>query len=347
VLAAVLEDMQTMITLIATVLNEGESIAGLMQSIAAQTCPPDEIVIVDGGSHDQTVAVIERYASQLPLRVLVEPGCNISQGRNRAIAAAQGDIIAVTDAGVRLSPGWLAALVQPLLADPALQVSAGFFQADPRTPFEAAMGATVLPLVTEIDPAAFLPSSRSVAFRKSAWARVGGYPEWLDYCEDLILDLRLRGLGAFAFAPDAVAHFRPRGSLRAFFRQYYLYARGDGKADLWRKRHAIRYATYLIALPGVFLLGVLAHPLLWLLYVPGAAVYLYRPYRRLPAALRSAPPASVPQRLYAAALVPVIRVVGDLAKMLGYPAGWRWRLRHQPPDWRKLDPAADSTRVGF
>ena len=53
---------------------------------------------------------------------------------------------------------------------------------------------------------------------------------------------------AFVWAPSAlVAHFRPAHNLRQFFAQYYRYARGDGKADLWRRRHAIRYGTYLAA----------------------------------------------------------------------------------------------------
>ena len=113
------------------------------------------------------------------------------------------------------------------------------------------MGATVLPDRSDIDPATFLPSSRSVAFRKSVWSEVGGYPEWLDYCEDLIYDLAIRErFGPFTFAPDALVHFRPRTTMRAFFTQYYRYARGDGKANLWPKRHAIRYLTYLVALPG-------------------------------------------------------------------------------------------------
>ena len=102
----------------------------------------------------------------------------------------------------------------------------------------------------DIAPQAFLPSSRSVAFRKSAWAAVGGYPEWLEHSEDLVFDKALRErFGPFAFAPEAVAYFRPRPSLRAFYRQYHAYARGDGKANLWPRRHAIRYATYLIGLP--------------------------------------------------------------------------------------------------
>jgi glycosyltransferase involved in cell wall biosynthesis len=323
------------ISLIATVLNEGDNLHHLLTSIAAQTCPPDEIIFVDGGSHDHTVAILESYADRLPLRVVVEPGCNISAGRNRAIAAARGDIIAATDAGVSLAPDWLQRLTELFTQGDSVQVVSGFFEADPHTVFEAAMGAAVLPLLDEINPATFLPSSRSVAFRKSAWEAIGGYPEWLDYCEDLIFDLRLKQHSPdFAFAPDAMVYFRPRGSLASYFKQYYRYARGDGKADLWRKRHAIRYLTYLVVIPLIWLLGTLAHPLIWLLYIPAAAVYLYQPYRRLPVILKRLPRVTLLGTLYAAVLVPVIRVVGDVAKMVGYPVGWQWRLRHPPPDWR-------------
>ena len=59
-----------MISLIATVLNEGQSMHRLMQSLVEQTRLPDEIVIVDGGSRDDTVAILHSYADRLPLRVL-------------------------------------------------------------------------------------------------------------------------------------------------------------------------------------------------------------------------------------------------------------------------------------
>ncbi len=324
-----------MITLITTVLNEGDNMRRLMDSLCAQTRPPDEIVIVDGGSRDDTVKILREYEQVLPLRMEVEAGCNISRGRNLAIQAAHGDIIAVTDAGVVLAKDWLQHLTQPLLDNPNVQVVSGFFQADVQTPFEVAMGATVLPLVDEINPETFLPSSRSVAFRKSAWEKVGGYPEWLDYCEDLIFDLRLKMITPpFTFAPQAVAHFRPRGSLRAFWKQYFLYARGDGKADLWRKRHAIRYATYFIAAP--LILGLSLSLNLWflLLYLVGAAWYLYQPLKRLPVVLRAVPKMSRMEHLYILLMIPIIRVVGDFAKMAGYPVGWRWRLQNKPPDWK-------------
>jgi glycosyltransferase involved in cell wall biosynthesis len=321
--------------LVLTVLNEGDSLAGLLASLAQQSQPPQEIIIVDGGSHDDTLALLEATQKNWPhLTIIQEKGANISRGRNLGIARAQNEYIAVTDAGVRLPPTWLEALCAPFETDEQTVLVAGFFHADPdpRRPFEVAMSAAVLPLVDEIQPEKFLPSSRSVAFRKSAWAAVGGYPEWLDYCEDLIFDLRLKALyGAFHFVPQAAVYFKPRTNLRAFYWQYYRYARGDGKADLWRKRHAARYLTYLGLVPALLVLGWLIHPCLWLGLLAGGAVYLRGAYRRLP---RWWGALNVIGKLEALMWVVIIRVVGDVAKMLGYPMGWRWRLKNHPPDWR-------------
>ena len=321
------------VTIIATVKNEGEALRPLLDSILDQTLPPDEVVICDGGSTDATLAILDEYSRWLPLRVIVAPGSNISQGRNRAIAAATGDIIAATDAGVVLSPTWLEELLAPL-ADESVQVVSGWFEADPFTDFEVIMGATVLPAREDIDPQAFLPSSRSVAFRKSAWAAVGGYPEWLEHSEDLVFDQALHDhFGPFAFAPEAVAYFRPRSSLRAFYRQYHAYARGDGKANLWPLRHAIRYATYLIGLPLILYAIWRERFAGWLLLLLGVGAYSRRPAERLWANTWGWRP---PARARAFALIPVIRLVGDVAKMIGYPAGVWWRLRQRVAsgEWR-------------
>lgn len=340
------------VSVVVTVYNESRTIERLLDSLAGQTRRPDEVVICDGGSSDGTPerirAYVARHPERLPgLRLLVEPGANISRGRNLAIAAAQGPIIAVTDAGVRLAPDWLARLIEPWCrARPGEEplAVAGFFLPDVEGIFQTAMAATVLPLVDDIDPRRFLPSSRSVAFTKEAWAAAGGYPEWLDYCEDLVFDFALNAQRApaptaFVWAPDAVAYFRPRESLRAFWLQYYRYARGDGKADLWRKRHAIRYFTYGVAVPALVghgLWGMWARWLGWAGLLAGVAVYCRRPWQRL---ARVGAHLSRGQRLQAALLVPLIRLVGDLAKMAGYPVGlwWRWRHRRDPSvHWRRF-----------
>lgn len=320
--------MSTNISVIVTVKNEGDALRPLLDSLLDQTQRPDEIVITDGGSTDNTLAVLSEYADWLPLKVVPCPGANISAGRNQAIAHAMGEIMAVTDAGVTLSPVWLEEITRPFLAqneNTAVDVVSGWFESDPFTDFEVVLGATVLPERSDIDPGSFLPSSRSVAFRKSAWEAVGGYPEWLDYSEDLLFDMALKEKCApFLFAPRAVAYFRPRRSLRAFFRQYYLYARGDGKANLWWKRHLIRYATYLVALPFIVRLIWYEKRVGWLLFFAGTAVYTRRPAQRLWPLTTGWTPIN---RVRAFGLIPIIRLVGDVAKMLGYPVGlwWRWQ----------------------
>ncbi len=315
-----------MVSIIATVKNEGEALRPLLDSIIDQTQQPDEVVICDGGSTDSTLSLLDEYRQWLPLRVIVAPGANISQGRNRAIEAATGDIIASTDAGVVLSPTWLESLTAPF-ADESVQVVSGWFEADPYTDFEVVMGATVLPSVDDVDPDTFLPSSRSVAFRKEAWAAVGGYPEWLEHSEDLVFDMALRDrFGPFAFAPEAVAYFRPRSSLRSYYRQYFAYARGDGKANLWPKRHLVRYVTYMLALPLLLRMIWREKWAGWALLGLGIGAYSRRPAERLWDNTWGWRP---PARARAFALIPIIRLVGDVAKMLGYPVGMWWRLRNR------------------
>jgi glycosyltransferase involved in cell wall biosynthesis len=332
------------ISLIFTVKNEADALPRLLDSIAAQTRAPEEILAADGGSTDSTLNVLRQYSSRLPLKILSVPGANISQGRNAAIRAAGGDLICSTDAGVRLDPDWLAELVKPLESgshvkgmqngtmpsnDASVDVVSGFFIADPQSVFEIALAATTLPALQDIRPDKFLPSSRSIAFRKYAWEQVCGYPEWLDYCEDLFFDFDLRAKDfRFVFAPRSLVYFRPRANLPAFFRQYFHYARGDGKADLWRVRHFIRYVTYLVVLPLALVSLFLGFWSLGLaIFLLGFLAMLFTPYKRLFPMLRDA---SLTRKMFAVAWVPIIRVAGDIAKMIGYPVGIVWRLKNGP-----------------
>ena len=340
--------------MILTVLNEAGSLPRLFDSIAQQTRPPDEIIVVDGGSTDGTIDRLRAHQDRLPLKIIAQPGANISQGRNAAIRAATGDIICSTDAGVRLNAHWIEELVKPLEKDEgrstlaphasagvkdertdtafilhpsSFDIVSGFFIPDPQTIFETALAATTLPALADVRPDKFLPSSRSIAFRKAAWEKVCGYPEWLDFCEDLVFDFALRDAGyRFAFAPRAVVHFRPRPNLRAFFKQYYQYARGDGKAKLWFKRHVVRYLTYLVALPLVLASLVVLSPLGFGILLLGFFAMFFTPYKRLLPMIRGL---SFIDKLGAVVWVPTIRVTGDIAKMIGYPVGVAWRMRNR------------------
>jgi glycosyltransferase involved in cell wall biosynthesis len=313
------------LSVIATVRNEADTIVPLLESLAAQTVQGFEIVVVDGGSTDGTPELLRERAGRCPaLRIVEAPGANISAGRNRAIEAARGDVILATDAGVELPPDWVELLSRPLLESDRLDVVGGFFASAPRTTFEFALGNTTLPLADEVRPAIFNPSSRSVAFRRSAWEAAGRYPEWLDYCEDLWFDLELRKRRQrIGFEPAACVAFRPRPTLGAYFLQYFRYARGDGKARILLGRHALRYAAYALLTAALL---TRRRPLLALSALGGLA-YCRRPWWRILRTRRRFDWLGPSELALALAWVPLLRLVGDVAKMCGLPVGLLWSLR--------------------
>jgi glycosyltransferase involved in cell wall biosynthesis len=306
------------ISLIATVLNAEEHIGAFLASIAAQTRMPDEIVIVDGGSTDGTVAAL-RAADGLTL--LEEPGANISRGRNLAIAHAAHDVVAVADADCVYGPNWLAALVAPI--EDGADVSMGWTEPIVGSVLAACVSSLGLPLSPdEVDPATFMPSARSVAFRRDALEAVGGYPEWLAIGEDMWVNHRWRERPFdLRFAPDAIAGWRPRASLGSIWTQYAKYARGDAQAGMYPERHALRFAVY----GG--LLTALASRRTWpkLLAAGGAVSYARTPVVRA----RTRAPR---RRAAVTVLVPALLLFTDMAKMYGYARGLADRLggRVQP-----------------
>jgi len=313
----------TRVSLCATLLDEADSVVPWLDSILAQTRAPEEIVICDGGSSDGTVERIEVRAAQDPrIRLIVEDGANVAEGRNAAIEAASGPAIAVTDAGTVLDPEWLERLIAPLEDDPGLAVSAGFYRPAGRNAFERILATAITPRRRDLPADGFPPSSRSVAFRKSWWKRVDGYPDWLEAGEDLVFDYRLRRAGArFAFASEAIVSWYPRPGLGEFFAKYRKYARGDGHGHLFPLRHAIRYAAYSagLALAVRSRRSRLARALLLLGFCKHMSRFLSRVQEEKPLPGAGGMVASY-------GLVPAIVVVGDVAKMIGYPQGlWeRW-----------------------
>jgi glycosyltransferase involved in cell wall biosynthesis len=312
----------TGVSLVLTVKDEARTLPAFLDSLSRQTRRPDEVVVVDGGSRDGTMEVLDAAARRLGrFRVESRPGSTIAGGRNAGILGARGPIVAVTDAGTVLAATWLERLVAPFELED-VDVTAGYFRPGGASWLERTIAATITPHVAEVEPARFLPSSRSVAFRKERWAQVGGYPEWLRHCEDLVFDLALRDAGAsFRFVPGAVVEWRARPSLGAFARQYYDYARGDGHADLWRRRHAVRYAAYALGL--ALLRAAPARPAAAAALAAGVGAHVGKHVRRV---VRHRPFATYRATAAALAAVPLVVVTGDLAKMAGYPVGSWERL---------------------
>lgn len=89
-------------------------LAELLGDLAAQTRLPDEVVVVDNDAPGSARATVEAFAisAPFPLRYDVQPVKNISLTRNRTVALASGEWIAMLDDDERVVPEWLALLLK-------------------------------------------------------------------------------------------------------------------------------------------------------------------------------------------------------------------------------------------
>jgi len=235
------------VSLITTVLNEETSIEHFLSSIAIQSQKPDEIIIIDAGSKDKTVEIIKSFQSLIDnLYLFVETGANRSKGRNLAIKKAKYEIVAMSDAGCRLDKNWLSEIIKPF-SDKKIMVSSGFYQAETKTIFEKCVTPFALVMPDKIDPKKFLPSSRSMALRKSVWKKSGGFPEDYSDNEDYVYANKLKKMKVkMFFAQKAIVYWFPRKNLFEFWTMIYRFSRGDSKAGLRKAKMASVFLRFVI-----------------------------------------------------------------------------------------------------
>ncbi|MEO1560685.1 MAG: glycosyltransferase family 2 protein, partial [Cyanobacteria bacterium J06632_19] len=89
--------MTTLVSILIPAYNSEEWISETIDSAIAQTWSNIEIIIVDDGSKDNTLAVAKKYAST-KIKVISQPNKGASAARNRALQEAQGDFIQYLDA---------------------------------------------------------------------------------------------------------------------------------------------------------------------------------------------------------------------------------------------------------
>ncbi len=237
------------IAFITTVLNEEGEVSVFLDSLLKQTKMPDEVVIVDGGSRDKTQEIIRRHRIKKKVKIwLVSKRGNRSEGRNAAIKKSSSDIIAVSDVGCTLNKSWLKNITLPF-RDKSIDIVSGFYLPKTYSVFEKALASYTCVMPDKVDKNNFLPSSRSVAFRKSVWRKVGGYPEFLEACEDLEFDRSLKNKGfKFYFEGRAIVYWRQRKNMASAFKQFLSYATGDGQAIFIRPQIIFLFARYVVGI---------------------------------------------------------------------------------------------------
>jgi GT2 family glycosyltransferase len=193
----------------------------IMPSLAAQTLEPDETIVVDNGSRDDSRAYLS--ANWPRVKVLaIEHNVGVAAALNRGVRAAAGEYVALLNNDLELAPTWLELMVAGLErhAD-AASVACKLLRYHDRTRIDGVGDVLTRRLVAfprgsgETDEGQYehereilTPTAGAALYRASAFARVGPFDEsfWA-YFEDVDWGLRaqLQGLGSW-YVPGALAY---------------------------------------------------------------------------------------------------------------------------------------------
>lgn len=299
------------VSVIVTVLNEEKTIQSLVDALAVQLELPSEVIIIDGGSSDRTLHLLQAAKEKfpVPLRIQQKRG-NRSVGRNVAVSLSSQQIIAVTDAGCIPQSNWLSELCK-IHKQSNSPVIAGYYSGVATTPFEEAVIPYALVMPKNIDEKKFLPATRSMLFEKKIWVTLGGFDESLSDNEDFAFANKLVAKKIqITFARTAVVLWKPRSTLSSFYWMIFRFARGDMQAKIIRFKVLVIFARYVLV---IILYAVLYTDNSFLtntLLLIGCSIYASW------AVLKNI--RYVPQGWY---WLPVLQVVSDIAVLHGSIAG--------------------------
>lgn len=307
---------------IVTTFNEEKTIDKLFMSLSTQTVMPDEIIVVDAFSKDLTfekvVAIKKEFKKNYPgmrFEVFRKKG-NRSMGRNFAIEKAASSIVAVSDAGCILKNDWFSQITRPFRKN-NIDIVAGFYKPRAVRIFEKSLATYTCTPVEKVTKD-FLPSSRSIAFRKDVWDKIGGYPEYLNTCEDLVFARSLKRMGfSFEVCKKAIVYWPQKKNMWEAFKQFFFYAKGDGEALYLRFSSPFLFLRYI---SGIVLLIVVIKSqdrflaLFTLLLVVGYLIWsIYKNYRYV----------KKPQAIF---YLPLLQLTSDIAVILGMSTGFIKRI---------------------
>ena len=265
------------VALVMPVRNEEAHVRRTLDAIFDSSRLPDEIVIADGMSRDDTASEILRYQERgIPLRVLPNPAHFSGAGRNIAIAATTCEVIVLADFGNTVDREWLAEMVRPFEEETGIEMVAGPYRPLVCSAFEHCVAAIEyydeycidrVPLAQRMAalPADFTPGSASLALTRRVWEICGGCPEWLFRAQDKLFTRKARLLGVHIVpAWSAVISHHMRDSGRAVFAQFYSYGRGNGQTRLL-ENHVLKLLGFYAACCALLYLLVVGVASTWIL----------------------------------------------------------------------------------
>lgn len=250
--------------LVVPCLNEAAALPGLLTRLAAEAGSDTLIVIADGGSSDDSVAIVEAFARTHPaVRLLHNPQRVQSAAVNLAARSfGEGrDWLVRIDAHCGYPAGYVDLLLDSAARNAATSVVVPMVTRGEACFQSAAAAAQNSVMGTGGSPHRHLVAGRYVdhghhaLFDLAAFLAVGGYDESFSHNEDAELDHRLGLAGAKIWLePNASLIYHPRGTPGRLYRQYWNYGRGRARTVA---KHGLklklRQAAPLVIAPSIAL----------------------------------------------------------------------------------------------
>ena len=228
-----------MLSVVVPVLDAEDAVAGQLDALAAQEWSrPWEVVVVDNGSTDGTVDVVERFRDRLPFLRIVDASDRRGQAHalNVGVREARADAVVFCDADDEVALGWVAGMGEALA-----QHSFVACRSEPAKLNDPWVAATREPQPPgELSTVSFPPfapyaGSGGLGVRRSVHERLGGFDEEMPALFDVDYCVRAREQGIeLELVPEALLHYRYRTGWRATFKQARVYAE---QMALVQKRH--------------------------------------------------------------------------------------------------------------
>jgi len=269
-------DARPLCSVVIPCLNEARDIEAVVRGAMEQRYPPHqlEILVADGGSTDETRAIVARLAAEdARVQLIDNPGRFPSSGMNAGIRRARGSVIIRMDAHAAYAADYVLASVETLRQTGASNAG-GAARARHRSTFQRAVSAALSsPLAVGgsayRDPTreGFVETVFNGAFRREVIEHVGLYDERARTNEDAELNQRIIEAGGRVFlSRSIIAFYYPRETLRGLAAQYFGY--GQGRARTLLRRRRLLSARPLVPFAAVTIFAVLA---VFAALVPGTA----------------------------------------------------------------------------
>lgn len=178
-----------------------------------QTRPPDEVIVIDDGSRDETPVVLERYRGRI--RAVRQTNGGVSRARNHGAMVATGELVAFLDADDTWEPRKLEVQLGRLSAHP--DIVASFTETlfvDDRTGETEHVRYRNGPdmVATLLTAGCVIGNNSSVVVRRDLFLELGGYDPSLSQSADWDMWLRLAARGPFDLVREPLVRYRVHGS---------------------------------------------------------------------------------------------------------------------------------------